>query len=322
LSVPLSTIQISLTLAGLIVRPVGLALAASMAQLPSAAGVPLAQGRDARPALRAGCHLLEASDVDADRERRHVHLAAIESHRLASAIDLCVGDASFDAIEKVHHVTLDLKLDQIVAEQAPQHRVGHAWRQERENVGRRERNVPELMNEQRRPDRPQILGREREMVVLDPDHRATGASLRFVSHGMGKPEVDGAISLPEFRAILQMLDEHVAQRPQRAIGESVVVSVHVGIVEPDAAQCVAGVARWNLDPSGGIGHLGVGRAGAPRHPRPMRSPHRGIEGRDHSASRLPHLDALGVKLTKLDDEQADYLGVAPGGPYKAEQYRY
>ena len=42
---------------------------------------------------------------------------------------------------------------------------------------------------------------------------------------------------------------------------------------------------------------------------------------DEKVARL-HLDALGVKLTKLDDEQAEYLGVPPGGPYKAEQYRY
>jgi adenosylhomocysteinase len=42
---------------------------------------------------------------------------------------------------------------------------------------------------------------------------------------------------------------------------------------------------------------------------------------DEKVARL-HLDSLGVKLTKLDDEQADYLGVPPGGPYKAEQYRY
>ncbi|HMK12383.1 MAG TPA: adenosylhomocysteinase, partial [Acidimicrobiales bacterium] len=42
---------------------------------------------------------------------------------------------------------------------------------------------------------------------------------------------------------------------------------------------------------------------------------------DENVARL-HLDALGVKLTKLDDEQAEYLGVPPGGPYKAEQYRY
>jgi adenosylhomocysteinase len=35
-----------------------------------------------------------------------------------------------------------------------------------------------------------------------------------------------------------------------------------------------------------------------------------------------HLGALGVKLTKLTDEQADYLGVDPGGPFKSDHYRY
>jgi adenosylhomocysteinase len=29
-----------------------------------------------------------------------------------------------------------------------------------------------------------------------------------------------------------------------------------------------------------------------------------------------------VKLTKLTKSQADYLGVAPEGPYKPEHYRY
>jgi adenosylhomocysteinase len=35
-----------------------------------------------------------------------------------------------------------------------------------------------------------------------------------------------------------------------------------------------------------------------------------------------HLDALGVVLTRLDDEQADYLGLNPSGPFKPENYRY
>jgi adenosylhomocysteinase len=35
-----------------------------------------------------------------------------------------------------------------------------------------------------------------------------------------------------------------------------------------------------------------------------------------------HLPKLGVELTKLTDKQADYLGVAPGGPYKPDTYRY
>ena len=35
-----------------------------------------------------------------------------------------------------------------------------------------------------------------------------------------------------------------------------------------------------------------------------------------------HLEKLGVKLTKLTDEQASYLGVAQQGPFKPEPYRY
>jgi adenosylhomocysteinase len=35
-----------------------------------------------------------------------------------------------------------------------------------------------------------------------------------------------------------------------------------------------------------------------------------------------HLEKLGVKLTKLSKEQADYIGVTPKGPYKPDYYRY
>jgi adenosylhomocysteinase len=42
---------------------------------------------------------------------------------------------------------------------------------------------------------------------------------------------------------------------------------------------------------------------------------------DEKVARL-HLGALGVKLTTLTKEQADYIGVAVDGPYKADHYRY
>ncbi len=42
---------------------------------------------------------------------------------------------------------------------------------------------------------------------------------------------------------------------------------------------------------------------------------------DEEVARL-HLDALGVRLTRLTPEQAGYLGVDPGGPYKPDDYRY
>ena len=42
---------------------------------------------------------------------------------------------------------------------------------------------------------------------------------------------------------------------------------------------------------------------------------------DEKVARL-HLDKLGVRLTALTPAQANYIGVKPEGPYKAEHYRY
>ena len=42
---------------------------------------------------------------------------------------------------------------------------------------------------------------------------------------------------------------------------------------------------------------------------------------DEEVARL-HLDKIGVKLTTLTQEQADYIGVPVEGPYKADHYRY
>ena len=42
---------------------------------------------------------------------------------------------------------------------------------------------------------------------------------------------------------------------------------------------------------------------------------------DEEVARL-HLEQIGVKLTKLTKEQADYIGVPVEGPYKPEHYRY
>jgi adenosylhomocysteinase len=42
---------------------------------------------------------------------------------------------------------------------------------------------------------------------------------------------------------------------------------------------------------------------------------------DEEVARL-HLPKLGVKLTKLTQKQADYIGVPVDGPYKPEYYRY
>ena len=42
---------------------------------------------------------------------------------------------------------------------------------------------------------------------------------------------------------------------------------------------------------------------------------------DEKVARL-HLEKIGVKLTEMTNEQADYIGVPQDGPYKPEHYRY
>ena len=42
---------------------------------------------------------------------------------------------------------------------------------------------------------------------------------------------------------------------------------------------------------------------------------------DEEVARL-HLSQLGAKLTVLSEEQADYIGVSPQGPFKPDTYRY
>ncbi|MDH3679798.1 MAG: adenosylhomocysteinase [Acidimicrobiia bacterium] len=60
--------------------------------------------------------------------------------------------------------------------------------------------------------------------------------------------------------------------------------------------------------------------------------HRNAEGYGTEVATLPkildekvarlHLDSLGVRLTKLTQDQADYIGVPVEGPYKPDHYRY
>jgi adenosylhomocysteinase len=42
---------------------------------------------------------------------------------------------------------------------------------------------------------------------------------------------------------------------------------------------------------------------------------------DEKVARL-HLDKLGVRLTELSQDQADYIDVPKDGPFKPDHYRY
>src|SRR5215510_14046151 len=129
------------------------------------------------------------------------------------------------------------------------------------------------------------------MIVLNPCHRTSAATLGFVGDGVCEPKIDGFVTFPILRAKLEMLDEHVAQRPQSPIREPVVIPVDVGLVEPDAMERVATVPRRNHHAAGFIGDFVISGAGTPCDPGAMRVPHGGIERADETTGWLLHLDA-------------------------------
>jgi adenosylhomocysteinase len=68
-------------------------------------------------------------------------------------------------------------------------------------------------------------------------------------------------------------------------------------------QCLAQIELWKTKDSRPIGVTVL-----PKH-------------LDEEVARL-HLGKIGVKLTTLTKDQADYIGVPVDGPYKSEHYRY
>ena len=97
------------------------------------------------------------------------------------------------------------------------------------------------------------------------------------------------------------------------VAEVVELPVLVAVAAPPLAldvarlELMAQIELWG-DAESGTGRYPVGVYVLPKH-------------LDEKVARL-HLDALGVKLSELTKEQADYIGVPVDGPYKPETYRY
>src|SRR5262245_32928695 len=104
------------------------------------------------------------------------------------------------------------------------------------------------------------------MIILDPRHRPSGASLRFVGDGVGKAQIHRSIALPELGAILEVLDEHVAERPESSIREAVVIAVDVGLVQPHSAERITVLARRNGNAPEVIRDISIGAPRTPCYP--------------------------------------------------------
>src|SRR3954471_22833774 len=148
------------------------------------------------------------------------------------------------------------------------------------------------MDEHSRSHGAEEFPHQRKMIVLDPRHRTSGAALRFVGHGVGESQIHSAVPVPELGAILEIVNEHVARRPEGAIGKAVVIRVHLVLLEPHPAQRVRLFAGRNLHASEIVGGLAICGARAPRDPGTVNAAHRGVECRYETTSGLLDIDAV------------------------------
>ena len=250
-----------------------------------------------------------AVEVDADRLRPH-------QRGLAAARD--GGTVHLDArlqgavhrLQEVHAVILDVKRQNIIAEEAVEDLF--LPRADAEHLAVGPRDVPEVEDDQVRPGLAEHPRQQGEVVVLHEDHGRLAVHL--FQHGVGELAVDAAVMLPVGGVEARGGAGDVAQRPQGVVGEAVVVALLL-------LACVNQTRRRvYVGFSGGHGRCGRGRRwlrGRRRrlpcaHPDAAAGPHDGVEGGGHAAGRPAETDLVAVvkmdvRLSVGDDDE---LGVA------------
>ncbi len=143
-----------------------------------------------------------------------------------------------------------LEADQVRAQQPVDD--GTAPGQLGKDLRRRKGYVVEEPDPQVRPALPQIPGNQLQLVVLHPDRGALGSGL---GRGLRETLVDGAVGIPPRAVELRWRNHVVVERPERGVGEALVIQLHLRVAQRHRDQVhVVVVERV---------HFLVGRPGQP-----------------------------------------------------------
>ena len=206
---------------------------------------------------------------------------------------------AIDRLEEVVAVVLQMEAEQIVAEQTVEH-LGLP-RHDAERLGIGPRDVPELTDDGIGPRRFHEPRQQRVVIVLHEHDRARAGNL--LEHDVGKAPVDGDVLPPVALIEDRPRVGDVAQRPERVVGDAVVVAVLFLRLQPHAAQRVLRLVGRNREPARRIRRFEIAAPIAVRHPRAAARLHHRIERRHQSARRLLPVDAYLVALTQNPSSQ-------------------
>ncbi len=175
------------------------------------------------------------------------------------------------------------------AGQQARHHLLRPW-ERGQGLRRRERNVPEQDDDGVRQLLAHHLRHQRQVVVLHQHHGPLARG--FGNHGVGKAAVDGHVMRPVVKAEGRRDAGAVAQRPQRLVGQAIVIAGHFGIAEPQAAQPVRRVQMLGQDVVVGVDRGAVGRAAAMGDPAAAFFGQDGFERRHQAAGGPLGIDAV------------------------------
>ena len=165
-------------------------------------------------------HLVDAVDVDADREAAHDDAAA-ERRDLAVRPDLAVRLLDDVALE-VGDVLRGLEADHIVSEQRLDQPgvLGHRG----QHVGRREWNVQEEADRAADPLAAQFGAHRDQVIIVHPNDVLAADQLGKIRRHLG---VDPAVAVEEGRFIVQEAEPIVQRGPQHPVGVAEVIALVV-----------------------------------------------------------------------------------------------
>ena len=175
---------------------------------------------------------------------RTVGLVRSARHGEALVVDARL-DEAIDSLEKIVTVQLHVEPEQIAAEQTVEDLFLPRANAECFAVG--PRDVPEVADDGIGTAPLDDPRQQREVIVLHEDDRRRAFDL--VEHGLRKLRVDARILLP-----VRCVEDgsgvgDMAERPQRAVREAVVVPLLFFMRQPDAAQRVRRLVRRNGEAS-------------------------------------------------------------------------
>jgi hypothetical protein len=199
-------------------------------------------------------------------------------HQAALAIDGCV-QSGIDTVEEVLRMLGCLEADDIAAEQALDDLVAIRQAVEPSRIG--PRDVPETDDGGIRQAVAQHLWQQREVIVLHEDDRPCATGLGDDS--VGEAPIHVLVVPPVVARETRRLERDVAERPQRAVGEAVVVAPLFATAQPDAPQRIRASVAGDLHSVLHVHHGAIRTAGSVRDPRAARRQEHGIERADETA---------------------------------------